>query len=69
MPWIPGLSRLKSTSTTLAVMGGLLGLAGSMQAADPTESMKLHEELTAIQNELHAAETRWTELQEQLESF
>jgi predicted nuclease with TOPRIM domain len=30
--------------------------------------MKLHEELTAIQNELQTAETRWTELQEQLES-
>jgi ATP-binding cassette subfamily F protein 3 len=39
-----------------------------MQASDPSESMKLHEELTAIQDELQTAETRWTELQEQLES-
>jgi ATP-binding cassette subfamily F protein 3 len=40
-----------------------------MQAAEPSESLKLHEELTAIQAELQAAETRWTELQEQLESL
>jgi ATP-binding cassette subfamily F protein 3 len=39
-----------------------------MQASDPTESMKLHEELAAIQEELQTAETRWTELQELLES-
>lgn len=57
MPWIPGLSRLKSTSTTLAVMGGLLGLAGSMQAADPTESTRRIERelpsLEALYRELH----------------
>ncbi|MCU0709212.1 MAG: ABC-F family ATP-binding cassette domain-containing protein [Pirellula sp.] len=39
-----------------------------MQATDPSESMRLHEELTKIQEELSEAETRWTELQEQIES-
>ncbi len=38
-----------------------------MQATDATESMRLHNELETIQKELDAAETRWTELQEQVE--
>jgi ATP-binding cassette, subfamily F, member 3 len=39
-----------------------------MNASDPAESMRLHEELASIQSELEAAENRWTELQEQFDA-
>lgn len=39
-----------------------------MQATDANESMRLHAELDSVQRELDAAETRWAELQELLES-
>ena len=39
-----------------------------MQATDPKEAMRLHEELTKVTSDLESAETKWAELQEQLES-
>ena len=39
-----------------------------MSVTDPDEAMRLHEELTAVSDELSAAESRWFELQEQTES-
>lgn len=39
-----------------------------MQATDPNEAMRLHEELTQVTSDLESAETKWSELQEQLES-
>jgi ATP-binding cassette subfamily F protein 3 len=39
-----------------------------LQAVDAGDSMRLHEQLGQIQSELDTAETRWAELQEQLES-
>jgi ATP-binding cassette subfamily F protein 3 len=38
-----------------------------MESSDPQAALKLHEELTKVSAELDAAETRWAELQEQLE--
>jgi ATP-binding cassette subfamily F protein 3 len=38
-----------------------------MSTSDPQAAMKLHEELTKVSQELDTAETRWAELQEQLE--
>jgi len=38
-----------------------------METIDPQAALKLHEELTKVSEELDAAETRWAELQEQLE--
>ncbi|MFM7976552.1 MAG: ATP-binding cassette domain-containing protein, partial [Pirellula sp.] len=38
-----------------------------METSDPQAALKLHEELTKVSDELDAAETRWAELQEQLE--
>ncbi|WP_164100920.1 ABC-F family ATP-binding cassette domain-containing protein [Candidatus Laterigemmans baculatus] len=40
-----------------------------MQATDPEEAMKLHEEVTAIGDQLTAAEDRWCELQEELNEY
>jgi ATP-binding cassette subfamily F protein 3 len=40
-----------------------------MASSDPQAAMKLHEEMTTISAELETAETRWAELQEQLEQF
>ncbi|MBM3967232.1 MAG: ABC-F family ATP-binding cassette domain-containing protein [Planctomycetes bacterium] len=39
-----------------------------MQATEPKEAMRLHEELTQVTADLESAETKWAELQEQLES-
>ena len=39
-----------------------------MSVTDPDEAMRLHEELTAVSDELSAAESRWFELQELTES-
>lgn len=39
-----------------------------MQATDPKEAIRLHEELTKVSSDLEAAETKWSELQEQLEA-
>jgi ATP-binding cassette subfamily F protein 3 len=38
-----------------------------MSTSDPQTAMKLHEDMTKISQELETAETRWAELQEQLE--
>lgn len=38
-----------------------------METSDPQAALKLHEELTKVSGELDAAETRWTELQKQLD--
>ena len=40
-----------------------------MASSDPQAAMKLHEEMTKVSAELETAETRWAELQEQLEQF
>jgi hypothetical protein len=40
-----------------------------MASSDPQAAMKLHEETTKVSAELETAETRWAELQEQLEQF
>jgi hypothetical protein len=39
-----------------------------MNATDTQSALKLHNELEKITGELEAAEMRWAELQEQLES-
>jgi ATP-binding cassette subfamily F protein 3 len=39
-----------------------------MQATDPKEAMRLHEELTQVTSDLESAETKWSELQEQLDA-
>jgi ATP-binding cassette subfamily F protein 3 len=38
-----------------------------MSEIDPQAALKLHEEMTKVSEELESAETRWAELQEQLE--
>jgi len=40
-----------------------------MASSDPQAAMKLHEEMTKVSAELETAETRWADLQEQLEQF
>jgi len=39
-----------------------------MHTTDPKEALRLHEELIKVSSDLEAAETKWAELQEQLES-
>ena len=39
-----------------------------LKETDPQEAMRLHEEVTRLTEELAAAEERWCELQEELES-
>jgi ATP-binding cassette subfamily F protein 3 len=38
-----------------------------MSTSDPQSALKLHEEMTKVSQELETAETRWAELQQQLE--